>query len=118
MVNAKPRSRSEHLANDDVSVDNTLAFMDQASYLWVRASGHVHGIQCTWVYERDIDLDGLRRLRDNLAYGLMGRRVEPSPVPFGRHRWVAWHESPSIDIAQQARARAALAASSGLMRNP
>ena len=83
--------------------------MDQASYLWVRASGHVHGIQCTWVYERDIDLDGLRRLRDNLAYGLMGRRVEPSPVPFGRHRWVAWHESPSIDIAQQARARTALA---------
>jgi diacylglycerol O-acyltransferase / wax synthase len=109
LVNAKPRLRSEHLANDDDSVDNTLAFMDQASYLWVRVSGHVHGIQCTWVYERDIDLDGLRRMRDNLAYGLMGRRVEPSPFALGRHRWVAWHDSPSIDIAEPARARAALA---------
>ena len=108
-VNAKPRVRPELLAKDDASVDNTLAFMDQASYLWVRVSGHVHGIQCTWVYRRDIDLDGLRRMRDNLGYGLLGRRVEPSPFPVGRHRWVAWHESPDIDIAEPARARGALA---------
>jgi hypothetical protein len=92
------------------SADNILAFMDQASFLWVRASGHVHGIQCTWLYRRDIDLDGLRRVHDNLAHGLLGRRVEPSPFPFGgRHRWVAWPESPGIDIARPARTRAALA---------
>jgi hypothetical protein len=109
LVNAKQRSRSDLHANDGVPVDSTLAFMDQGSYLWVRVSGHVHGIQCTWVYGRDIDLDGLRRMGDNLAYGLLGRRVEPSPFPIGRHRWVVWHESPSIDIAQPARGRAALA---------
>jgi diacylglycerol O-acyltransferase len=92
------------------SADNILAFMDQASFLWVRASGHVHGIQCTWLYRRGIDLDALRRVHDNLAHGLLGRRVEPSPFPFGgRHRWVARRESPGIDIVRPARTRAALA---------
>jgi diacylglycerol O-acyltransferase / wax synthase len=89
-------------------VDNTLAFMDQASFLWVRASGHVHGIQCTWVYRRGIDVDALRRMRDNLAHGLLGRRIERSPLPFGRHRWVSCHESPGIDITP-ARRHAGLA---------
>lgn len=88
-------------------LDNTLAYMDQASYLWVRASGHVHGIQCTWVYRREVDLDGLRRVHDNLGHGLLGRRVEPSPLPIGRHRWVACHELPGIDVVP-ARPREAL----------
>lgn len=106
---AQPKSRSGLPSSGHSTVDNTLAYMDQASYLWVRVSGHVHGIQCTWVYPRDVDLDGLRRMRDNLAYGLLGRRIEPSPFPFGRHRWVACHESPEIDIAGPARARSAVA---------
>lgn len=89
--------------------DNTLDFMDQASFLWVRASGHVHGIQCTWVYRRDIDMDGLRRMHDNLAHGLLGRRIERSPLPFGRHRWVSCHDLPGIDVAPPARTRAAVA---------
>jgi diacylglycerol O-acyltransferase len=87
---------------------NTLAFMDQASFLWVRASGHVHGIQCTWVYRRDIDMDGLRRMHDNLGHGLLGRRVERSALPFGRHRWVSASETPGIDIASP-RTRAEMA---------
>ncbi|HEX2283565.1 MAG TPA: hypothetical protein VHI10_01865, partial [Mycobacterium sp.] len=90
------------LGSNPVGVDNTLAFMDQASYLWVRASGHVHAIQCTWVYRRDIDLEGLGRTRDNLADGLLGRRIERSPIPFGRHRWVRCHEPPGIDISAPA----------------
>ena len=56
--------------------------MDQASYFWVRASGHVHCVQATWVYRRDVDLDGLRTTVDNLAHGLLGRRIERSPLPF------------------------------------
>ena len=94
-------------AEGETPFDNTLAFMDQASYLWVRASGHVHGIESTWVYRRDVDIDGLRRVHDNLGHGLLGRRVEPSPLPFGRHRWVASHELPGIDVVP-ARPRAAL----------
>ncbi|MGX9787674.1 hypothetical protein [Mycobacterium sp. MMS18-G62] len=90
------------------AVDNTLAFMDHASFVWVRASGHVHGIQFNWVYRRDVDREGLRRMHDNLAHGLVGRRIERSPVPFGRHRWVACHELPGIDVAVPARTPAAL----------
>ncbi|MCT7657369.1 hypothetical protein [Mycobacterium deserti] len=76
--------------------------MDQASYLWVRASGHVHCVQATWVYRRDIDHGGLRRMHENLAHGLLGRRVEPSPLPGGRHRWVAWHDLPRLDVCPSA----------------
>jgi diacylglycerol O-acyltransferase / wax synthase len=107
--NGKPQLRSEFPSNGDASVENTLAYMDQGSYLWVRVSGHVHGIQCTWLYPREVDGDGLRRMHDNLSYGLLGRRVEPSPFALGRHRWVAWHESPGVDFAQPAIARAAVA---------
>lgn len=99
----------QRAASDTSHTDNTLAFMDQASYLWVRASGHVHCIQATWVYRRDIDLDALRRMHDNLAYGLLGRRVEPSPLPGGRHRWVACHDLPGIDVSPPAADRAVLA---------
>jgi diacylglycerol O-acyltransferase len=76
----------------------------------VRASGHVHGVQVTWVYQRDVDLDGLRSTLDNLAHGLMGRRIERSPLPFGRDRWIRWQESPAIDIAAPAPSRTAVAA--------
>lgn len=88
---------------------NTLALMDQGSLLWVQASGHVHCIQGTWVYNRAIDIDGLRRTRRNLAQGLLGRRVECSPLPFGRHRWVTDHRTPDIDIAPPVTAFAAVA---------
>jgi hypothetical protein len=104
---ATPVVRRGH-ARYPVAVDNTLAFMDQASFLWVRASGHVHGVQFIWVYQRDIDVVGLGRTHDNLAHGLIGRRIECSPFPLGRHRWVSCHESPGIDIAPAARTHAAL----------
>jgi diacylglycerol O-acyltransferase / wax synthase len=97
------------LVRSSTLLDNTLDYMDQASFLWVRASGHVHGIHCTWVYRRDIDMDGLRRMHDNLAHGLLGRRIERSPFPFGRHRWVSCHESPGIDVAPPARTQGAVA---------
>ncbi|MGY4648849.1 hypothetical protein [Mycobacterium sp. URHB0021] len=88
-MNAKPPEKFEILVEHEGSVDNTLAFMDEASYLWVPVSGHVHDIQCTWVYHRDIDLGGLRRPRDKLGHGPLGRRVEPSHFPIGRHGRVA-----------------------------
>jgi diacylglycerol O-acyltransferase / wax synthase len=100
---------SVRAGSDRPQVDNTLAFMDQASYLWVRASGHVHCIQLTWVYRREVDRDALGRMRDNLAYGLLGRRVEPSPLPGGRHRWVACHDRPGIDVSPPAPDPSALA---------
>jgi hypothetical protein len=38
----------------------------------------------------------------------LGRRIECSPLPFGRHRWVADREPPDIDIDECARPRAEL----------
>jgi diacylglycerol O-acyltransferase / wax synthase len=98
----------EHQPRHPAPPDNTLAYFDQGSFLWLRASGQSNGAQCTWVYRRAIDFDGLRRTYDNLAYGLLGRRIECSPLPFGRHRWVSWHEPPDIDIGPPVRTRGAL----------
>jgi diacylglycerol O-acyltransferase len=101
--------RSREPGRLPASVDNTLALMDQASFLWARASGHVHCVQFNWVYRREIDVEGLRRTHDNLAHGLLGRLIERSPLPFGRHRWVSCHELPGIETAPPARTHAALA---------
>lgn len=65
-------------------------------------------MQVGWVYERAVDLDQLKRFRDNLAHGLMGRLIERSPLPFGRHRWVVDPHPPEIEIAERARPRAEL----------
>ena len=58
-------------------------------------------MQAVWIYERPVDLDGLRRFHRNFGYGLYGRLIERSPVPFGRHRWVSSLGPPSdLDIAE------------------
>lgn len=88
--------------------DNRLAFLDQAAFLGLRATGLGALAQCLWVYERGIDIDGLRRFHHNLSQGLMGRRIERSPLPFARHRWVSWQQPSDIDIAREARPRSEL----------
>lgn len=86
-------------------VDNTLAYIDQASFLGLRALGRGPLIQFTWVYDRPVDLDGLRRFHRHLGHGLLGRRVERSPLPFGRHRWVASPGPADLDVAAADRPR-------------
>ena len=61
-----------------------------------------------WIYEHAIDFDALRRLHHNLRYGLFARRIERSPLPFGRHRWVSDPGPSDFDIAECARPRAEL----------
>ncbi|MCA2242325.1 hypothetical protein JF781_08130 [Mycobacterium sp. WUMAC-067] len=73
-----------------------LGLLDQAAFLRLRATGQGSTVQCTWVYDRDVDIDELRSFRDNLGAGLLGRRIERSPLPFGRHRWVVDDRSPDI----------------------
>jgi hypothetical protein len=54
-------------------------------------------------------MDGVRRFHQNFGYGLFGRRIERSPLKFGRHRWVSSLGAPSdIDVVQEARPRAEL----------
>lgn len=73
-----------------------LALLDQAAFLRLRATGQGSTVQCTWIYDRGVNIDELRSFRDNLGAGLLGRRIERSPLPFGRHRWVVDARAPDI----------------------
>lgn len=88
--------------------DNRLALLDQAFYEGHRAAGLKEVMQVGWVYEHAVDFDELTRFHDNLGNGLLGRLIERSPVPFGRHRWVSDPSSSEIDVAGYARPRAEL----------
>ncbi len=83
----------------------TLALLDQAAFLRLRATGHGSVVQSTWVYDRDVDIDEVRTFNEHLTAGLLGRRIERSPLPFGRHRWVAGGGVPGIDVAAASRPR-------------
>jgi hypothetical protein len=82
-----------------------LALLDQAAFLRLRATGQGSVCQCTWVYDRDVDIDELRIFNGNLATGLLGRRIERSPLPFARDRWVVGGGSPDIDLTAACRPR-------------
>ncbi|KAA0111818.1 type I polyketide synthase [Mycolicibacterium sp. P1-5] len=85
--------------------DNTLAYLDQAAFVALRAV-HQALIQVTWIYDRPIDVEGLRRFHRNLGQGLLGRRIERSPLPFARDHWVsASAADEDIDFATTARPR-------------
>jgi hypothetical protein len=84
---------------------NILDLADQALFLGERATGATSVIQCIWVYDRAIDIDGLRRFHHHLQRGRLARRIERSPLPFGRHRWVMGSDSSDIEFTQTPRPR-------------
>jgi len=86
-------------------VDNTLAYVDQASFLGLRALGHGPLDDFTWVYDGAVNIEGLRRFHAHLGHSLLGRRIERSPLPFGRHRWVSSAGPPDVEVAQSAISR-------------
>ncbi|WP_309227750.1 MULTISPECIES: hypothetical protein [unclassified Mycolicibacterium] len=91
-------------------MDNTLTYMDQGSFLGLRALGRAPIMQFTWIYRDGVDIAGLRRFHCNLGYGLLGRRIERSPLPFGRHRWISSAGPADIAVAAAERPRAEVAA--------
>ena len=91
-------------------VDNVLDYMDESFFLDFRAQGHGAMIQFIWIYERDVDLVALRRFHHNLGNSLLSRCVEPSPLPGGRSRWVAWSPPDDFDVAEKPRPRSELTA--------
>src|SRR4051812_2181227 len=78
----------EHATKGSQKMSNVLDLADQAMFLAER-SALANLLQCAWVYNRTIDIDGLRRFPRQLQRGRLSRRVERSPLPFGRHRWVS-----------------------------
>jgi len=90
-------------------VDNRLDYLDQASFLSMRATGREQCVQLVWIYEHPVDMDAIRRFHAAFGYGLAGRRIERSPLPFGRHRWVSALGPPApLDVATTPRPRSEL----------
>ena len=89
--------------------DSLLDYVDQALFLGLRATGQSAAMQMVWVYEDAPDWDELRRFHQDFGFGLVGRLIEPSVLPFGRHRWVSSLGPPApLDVAVTPRPRAEL----------
>lgn len=84
--------------------------MDQSSFLGLRALRRGPIMQFNWIYSDEIDFAGLRRFHCNLGSGLLGRRIERSPLPFGRHRWISSSGPADIAVAAASRPRSEVAA--------
>src|SRR6185295_6959499 len=86
-------------------MSNVVDLIDQTFFDFERASGAHRVGQVVWVYNRSVDIDGLRRFHHHLQQGRLARRVERSPLPFGRHRWVSPGVQPELEIVATPRPR-------------
>src|SRR6516225_6073783 len=86
-------------------MSNVLDLYDQSYLSFERAAGVSCVLQCVWVYNRAIDIDGLRRFHHHLQQGRLSRRIERSPLPFGRHRWVSPSSQCDLEIVAPPRPR-------------
>ena len=86
-------------------MSNVLDLFDQTVFLGERATGATNLLQCVWIYSRAIDIDGVRRFHHHLQQGRLSRRVERSPLPFGRHRWVLSSGQCDLEIVATPRPR-------------
>ncbi|MCP3368568.1 hypothetical protein [Bradyrhizobium cajani] len=73
----------------DPGADDVLCYMDQGSFVGLRALGRGPALHFTWLCPHAIDEAAVRQFSERLALGLLGRLLQRSPLPWGRHRWVA-----------------------------
>jgi hypothetical protein len=83
-------------------MNNIIDLVDQTFFRLGQAAGVG---QCVWVYDRPVDIDGLRKFHQHLAQGRLSRRIERSPLPFGRHRWVSPSDQSELEIVAMPRPR-------------
>ncbi len=82
--------------------DDVLCYLDQGSFVGLRALGRQPVIHLTWLFNHPLDHAAVERFNETLAQGVLGRLLQRSPLPFGRHRWVrsttpvpvTWFEGP------------------------
>jgi len=65
-------------------MSNVLDLYDQTYFSFERAAGVTCVLQCVWVYNRAIDIDGVRQFHHHLQRGRLSRRIERSPLPFAQ----------------------------------
>ena len=86
-------------------MNNVLDLVDETIFRVERAAGVTNLIQCVWAYNRPVDINGLCRFHDQLRQARLSRRIERSPLPFGRHRWVSPSDQPELEIVATPRPR-------------
>ncbi len=86
-------------------MDNVLGLFDQAFFTGERVTDASGLLQCVWIYDHAIDIDGLRRFHHHLQRGRLSRRIERSPLPFARHRWVSGGGQSELEIVETPRPR-------------
>ena len=91
--------------SDLTMMSNVLDLVDQTVFLGERATGATCLGQFVWVYDRAIDIDGVRQFHHHLRRGRLSRRIERSPLPFGRHRWVSPSDPSDLEIVATPRPR-------------
>ncbi|MFO1541041.1 MAG: hypothetical protein ACKOTZ_11470 [Chloroflexota bacterium] len=95
MSTAPPRRRAR--PTDPVpTTPDLLCYRDQASFLALRALGRGPMPSITWVYDVPVPTAAVERFNQRLGAGFLGRLVQRSPLPWGRHRWVAAPPPPVL----------------------
>jgi diacylglycerol O-acyltransferase len=84
------------------TMDHVLSYIDQASFMGLRALGRGPVIEWSWVLDHPLHADDIEDFNHRLAQGPLGRLVQRSSVPGGRHRWVANRVPPPIVVATEA----------------
>jgi hypothetical protein len=82
-------------------MNNVVDLVDHTFFRVERAAGVTSLIQCVWAYDRGLDIDGLRQFHDHLQRGRLSRRIERSPLPFGRYRWVLPSDRSGLEIVDR-----------------
>jgi diacylglycerol O-acyltransferase len=68
---------------------DVLCYADQGTFVSLRGLGHQPIIHFNWVYTHLLDESEVEQFNVRLAEGFLGRLLQRSPLPWGRHRWVA-----------------------------
>jgi hypothetical protein len=89
-------------------VSDRLTFVDQLAFELFRLTGRHQLMQCIWVYDREVDRDGLNRFCQRLGDQPFNRLVELSPLPFGRPRWVRNDRTASVHFSADVLPRSSL----------
>ena len=92
---------AEHLLDNtraapkhDAGSKDVLGYLDQGFFTSLRALRRQPIIYFLWLYVQPLDEAAVRLFSHRLAQGRLGRLLQRSPLPWGRHRWVA-HREPA-----------------------
>lgn len=99
-MSTRPARRRARTSDPIPATPDLLCYADQLSFLVLRAAGRGPTPRIGWTYDEPIPIAEVERFRDRLAAGFLGRRVQRSPLPWGRHRWVAAPAAP-IHVAPE-----------------